>query len=155
MSYGDITNFSVIYAQFMSLVDDYRLLALYQSSVTDYETYLGAWLKLAIVDFTPYCTQDLTQIDWIAKRFNLVLTDENTAMLSFIMQKYWMRKETQNSLQMKNVVQDKDFTRHSESQNLTAKMAELESIQEDVSQRLMDYKVAHYDWTAFAAALMA
>jgi hypothetical protein len=155
MAYGDVTSFSVIYAIFKKLVDDYILNSLYDSSETKYNTYVLPWLLLSIVDFTPYCTQDLTDVDLTRGQFNFAMTLENISMLAFIMQKYWMTNKTQNLLQMSNVVQDKDFTRHSESQNISTKENVLNDIYERVSQRLMDYKNRTFDWQKFIDELMS
>jgi hypothetical protein len=157
MAYGDVTPFSAIYAIFKKLADDYILNSLYDSSEANYNKYVLPWLILSIVDFAPFCTQDLEDVDMTRGQFNFTMTLENIAMLAFIMQKYWMTNKTQNLLQMTNVVQDKDFTRHSESQNITTKEAVLNDIYERVSQRLMEYKykVFNATWQTFVDELMS
>ena len=52
------TTFEEIYDFFMTTIDDYRLVTLFNTSVTDFNTYLSSWLIQSIPEFTN-CDQSL------------------------------------------------------------------------------------------------
>ncbi len=129
------TTFGEVYDLFMQYITDYKLVALYNASVTDFETYLSAWLKSAITDFKN-CNQSLT---YATGEFTVTLTEENIKILALLMKKYWLAKEIENVNQMNLHVQDKDFKTFAESNNLKEKRETLESDIEKLSQTLVDY----------------
>jgi len=141
------TAYSDIFDLFMTLVDDYRLVALYQSNVATFETYVQSWLIFAIVDFQDICDQDLTDRNDTTRTFNIDLTDENKVILSELMVKYWLNKEVQDKLQMNLTITDSDFKHYAESQNYREKNAALQVLIENTSQRLLSYEYKKTDWT--------
>jgi hypothetical protein len=141
------TPFSTIFDDFLTLVNDYRLTALYDSSLVDFETYLTSWLDYSIAEFYN-CDQVLTY-DSTTKLFTVDLTTKNQLILARIMVKYWLQKEVQDVTQMSIHLQDRDFHTFSESQNLTAKSNHLNTVKEDVSQTLVNYGLDTVDWATW------
>jgi hypothetical protein len=141
------TSFSDIFDSFSLLVNDYRLISLYESSQVDFETYLGGWLLYAIQDFT-VCDQSLVY-SASTKTFVESLTTENQLLLARIMVKYWLSKEVADVTQMSIHLQDRDFKTFSEAQNLTAKSNHLNVIKEDISQALVEYSLRKNDWSSW------
>lgn len=143
------TTLAEIYDIFMMQVTDYRLTALFNTSETDFENFLQAWLDHAIVDFS-ICDQDL-DFDDDTKLFPVVLTRKNKIVLATLMKKWWMEKNVNDVTQMNLHITDRDFKVASEAQNLREKMAALNSTRETCSQMLVDYgysNVAWADWYA-------
>ena len=139
------TSLSEVYDFFMQTVTDYRLIDLFNSSTDDFENYLQAWLQYAIVDFY-VCDQDLN-FDSTTKEFPVVLTRDNKLILATLMMKYWLQKNVNDITQMNLHVTDRDFKVASEAQNLTAKVAALNSVKEQCSQLLQDYSYRRVEWT--------
>lgn len=140
------TTFNEIYDNLMMTITDYRLITLYNTSVTDFQTYLSAWLIQAIPEFTN-CDQSLVYSN---SEFTETLTQKNIGILILLMKKKWFEKELENILQMTNVVQDRDFKMHSQANNLKEKRERLITLQEEVSQKLVDYGFAYStDWAAW------
>jgi len=141
------THCSDIFDLFLSLNDDYKLTALYQSQGTaGLNTYLEPWLLMSINEFDSICTQDLTY-NTSTQEFSVDLTNENKLMLCQIMIKYWLQRKIQNLLQMDIHIQDHDYKTHSENQNLQAKQQAYRDKREEVSQLLIDYAYKHNAWT--------
>lgn len=139
------TTFTEIYDQFMMLVTDYRLNALYAESVTDFETYLSGFLIPAITDFKN-CNQSLA---YATATFTATLSVENIKILALLTKKYWLTKEIDDITQMNLHVTDRDFKTYAESTNMQAKQARLILEKEALSQTLVDYgldNVAWADW---------
>jgi hypothetical protein len=140
------TPFTEIFDQFMSLQTDYRLISLYRSSVENFETYLQGWLMPSIVEFQEVpCNQDLS-FNLTTKTFTQTLTLQNQIILAHLMKKYWLRKEVNDISQMKNFIQDKDFSSHSASQNLKEKRDLMIVNDEEISQKLVEYGYKNIDW---------
>jgi hypothetical protein len=143
------TPFSTVFDSFSMLVNDYRLTALYQTSVTDFQTYLQGWLEHAVLDFD-VCDQSLA-FDTTVGYFAVTLTDKNILLLARFMVKYWLEKEVNDVTQMSIHIQDRDFKTFSEAQNLQAKTSYLMTVKEELSQTLVDYGLKTNDWTSWLA----
>jgi hypothetical protein len=143
------TSLAEIYDLFMQRVTDYRLTELYQSSTTDFENFLEAWLKFSIVDFN-ICGQSLV-FDSTTKEFTATLTDENQVILATLMVKYWLKKLVNDITQMNLHITDRDFKTASEAQNLTAKSNYLITVTEECSQLLQNYGYNKLDWANWRA----
>ena len=129
------TPFTTIYDQFSMFVKDYRLVTLYNTSPTDFATYLSGWLIPAITDFKN-CNQSLA---YATQSFTATLTEENIKILALLMKKYWLKKEVNDITQMELHVQDRDFRTHSENANLKEKKELYAQELEELSQMLVDY----------------
>ena len=137
------TTFNEVYDFFMTTINDYRLVALYNSSQTDFQTYLSAWLIQSIPEFTN-CDQSLS---YSSSSFTETLSQKNINILVLLMKKKWFEKELENVLQMTNVVQDRDFKMYSQANNMKEKRERLITLQEEVSQKLVDYGLEYsVDW---------
>ncbi len=142
------TSFQEIFDFFMSTIQDYTLISLYNSSVNDFNTFLSAWLIQAIPEFIN-CDQTLT---YSGDVFDATLTQKNINILSLLMKKLWLEREIDDILQMQNVVQDKDFKTFSQSQNMTSKQARFNMLKEEVSQKLVDYGLNYsVNWSQWFA----
>jgi hypothetical protein len=144
------TNFSDIFDQFQSLIEDYRLTNLFIQSEANYETYVQGWLIPSIVEFTNVpCNQELS-FNATTKTFTQTLTLENIVILARLMMKYWLTKEVNDITQMRMKIQT-DYKSYSEAQNITAKTERLTLVTEDLSQALNEYGYRNVDWQAWAS----
>jgi len=138
-----MTSINEVIDLFLMLVNDYKLKQIFDAG--NLEEYVEVWLRMAIVDFNRVRTLPLSYSP-ISKTFSEVLTDEEISILSQLMVKYWLTKEVNDVLAMENVLQDHDFTRHSEAQNLDAKRNLLNRQIEDCKQLLIQYGYDHFVW---------
>jgi hypothetical protein len=140
------TTTSEIMDLFLSAVSDYKLDAIYTASGSlTLNTYCEPWLLKAIQSF-PNCTQSLayTVISGSSDgQFTEALTSENQIILSQFMELRWLEKGLQDIRALNNFVQDRDFKSFSPSQNIKARTDNYNSKKEELSQRLVDYAVAH------------
>ena len=137
-----------VYDLLMQQITDYRLDTLFNTSVTDFENYLSAWLLLSCNDFD-VCNQDLT-FDTSVNCFVETLNQTNITILSQLMVKYWMQKNVNDVLSMNLKVIDKDFRTASEAPNLQAKTAQLNKQEERCSQALINYAYRkNTDWNGW------
>lgn len=141
------TAYSDVFDSFLVRIKDWRLDTLYQSSPTDFETYLTGFLQSAVSMFYN-CNQDLTRDD-TAKTFTENLNELNKVILAELMVEVWLEKEVQDVRQMNLKITDKDFKTFSEAQNLTAKNNRWSEVRERNSQRLVDYGLQNIDWDAW------
>ncbi len=134
---------------FLSLIQDYRLTALYQSSgSTSLLAYIEPWLQQSIDEFD-VCDQALVY-DSSSQAFSVELTQKNKNILARIMTMFWLQKELQNIQQMNNFIQDKDFKTHSMSQAYKAKQDAYAAKREEISQLLLSYGFRHNNWDDWA-----
>lgn len=140
------TEFSEIYDFFMSDISDYRLITLFNSSQSDFQTYLSSWLIQSIPEFNN-CDQSLLYTNSV---FNETLTQKNINILALLMKKLWLEKEVDNILAMTNFVQDRDFSTHSANANMKAKQDRYNMMKEEISQKLTEYGLNYStDWAAW------
>lgn len=133
---------------FMTLVDDYRLTALFQSSEDDFTKYMKSYVNFAIVEFTPFSKVSLTY-NSTSLDFDVDLSLEVQTILAQLMVKYWLQKEVQDISQMSIHLQDKDFRTHSEANNLKEKSSHLDKVKETCSQLINDYSYRNNDWSTW------
>jgi hypothetical protein len=138
------TYVSEVYDLFMQLVNDYRLIDLFNTSEPDFENYLQAWLEYSIAEFS-ICDQAL-DYDEETGLFTVILTRENKIILATLMMKYWLQKNVNDITQMNLHVTDRDFKVASESMNLREKASYLNVIKEQCSQLLQDYGYKRVTW---------
>ena len=141
------TSFSEIYDDFMTTVTDYTLITLYTASVSDFETYMSAFLIKAIEDFSLKCDQDLS---YSSSTFSETLSQKNIDMLALLMKQHWLEKTIDDIKQMNLAITDKDFRRYAESQNMKEKRERYILELEKVSQKLSEYALNYtLDWSAW------
>ena len=136
---------------FMSQINDYRLISIYNEDIlndtTNLNIYLLGFMLLAIPEFTP-CTQDLSdRDDTTLMEFKYLMTDENKKILSKLMVKEWLAKELKDILQMRWNITDSDFKHYSEAQNTKSKQDVLSELREECSQLLVDYGLRNNNWS--------
>lgn len=138
-----------VFDLFLSLNEDYRLTAVYNSSGSSaLNTYLEPWLLFSI-DMFDVCDQSL-EYSTATQSFDLVLSQKNKNMLAEIMILFWLQKTVQDVLQMNNFIQDRDFKIHSNAQNLREKQQLYNNKRSEISQKLMNYKLRDADmWDAW------
>lgn len=139
------TSITKVFDLFMQQGEDYRLIELFNTSETDFENYLQAWLEFSIADFG-VCDQDLN-FDEYTKEFPSVLSRQNKIVLATLMMKYWLQKNVNDITQMNLHVTDRDFKVGSEAQNLREKSTHLNMVKEQCSQLLVDYAYQRVGWT--------
>jgi hypothetical protein len=132
------TEFSQIYDSFMQRVSDYKLVILYNASVSDFEQYLESFILDSIEEFSPICDQSLANS---SSSFTATLTQKNIRILSMLMTRYWLQKEVNDVRQMSLHLQDKDFRTFSEANHLREKQAKYNGLREELSQELVNYKL--------------
>jgi len=147
------TSATEVFDLFSATVNDYQLTSLFTTSGSEtYNTYLEPWLLFSINDFNDARKNvGVTELVYTTanQAFSTDLIIKDKVILAIIMVRYWMGKEVNNVLQMRNVVQDKDFKRHSAAQNLTAKQALYNGWVEEIEQRLNNYMYLNNDWTGW------
>lgn len=148
------TAYNLIYDLFLIGIKDWKLDALYDTSVPDFETYLQGFLVLTIPEFTEFSDQDLTRND-STSLFTETLTDKNKQVLARMMVKEWLSKEIQDIRQIKAHVGDKDFKIPSEANNLRAKQSYFELKLEEISQDLIEYSWYGQDFTDWTNGIFA
>ncbi len=133
------TPFTEVFDEFMTSVDDYRLITLFQASPENFTTYLTGWLKPAVVKFEEVCDQSLAY-NLNTKTFVEVLTNRNIVKLSEIIKLYWLQKTVDDVSQMKAKIQT-DFHTYSEAQNYKTMQDRLILLDEAISQLLVNYSL--------------
>ena len=144
------TQISEIADLFMTRVNDYRLNTIFTNSGSVvFNQYVEPWLLSSIVEFD-VCNQslDYTVTSGSAEgEFTETLTLKNKIILSQILTLYWLEKSIQETLQMQNLIQDKDFKMFSQAQNLDAKRQLYNNKREEISQILVNYGYANTLWS--------
>jgi hypothetical protein len=149
------TQASDIFDLFMSSISDYKLDTIFEESgSTGLSQTLEPWLLFSIVDFEEICDQGLDYTKIIDTgtgdgAFAVDLTNTNQVILSLLMLRYWMERQVQDVFQMHNFIQDHDFKRYSEANNLRAKSDYLRQIIERLNTRLVEYGYDKNDWTSW------
>jgi hypothetical protein len=136
---------------FLSRIDDYKLTAIYQASGSlVFINYVEPWLVDATIEFTPICDQDLTYTtsgSTAEGYFAQTLSTENKMILSQLMVRYWLSKTIQETLQLINVVNDKEFHTFSAAQNLKSKQDYYALKVEELDQLLGKYALRRTDFS--------
>jgi hypothetical protein len=141
------TPFDNIYDLFLVEIQDYNINALSLSSPTNFKIYLQGFLIKAIPDFDN-CVQDLqNNYDTTLNQFNLALTLTEQTILANLMTIKWLNKQINNVTQFNLLLNDTDFKRYSEAQNLTAKVSHRDRLREIVDHDMLKYSLKNTNWT--------
>lgn len=142
------TTFSEVYDNFTEKVKDYRLDALFNTSPTNFETYLSGFLIPAIEDFD-VCDQSLA---YSTSTFTETLTPKNIDILAKLMKKRWLEKEIADVKQFNLGIFDREYKRFAESNNMLAKQKMLILEMEEISQLLTNYSLKNsINWSEWYA----
>lgn len=134
------TKFQEIYKLFLNHIsNDYRIKKMFNENKDVAEDMLQTWLVKAIVMF-PDCLQDLeNNFDEEKKTFTVGLTLTEKVILADLMVLVWMEWNINNITQMNLSLQDSDFNRHAESQNLSSKVEYANKWREQVYHKMSEY----------------
>lgn len=134
------TKFQEIYKLFLNHIsNDYRIKKMFNENKDVAEDMLQTWLVKAIVMF-PDCLQDLeNNFNEGKKTFTVGLTLTEKVILADLMVLVWMEWNINNITQMNLSLQDSDFNRHAESQNLSGKVEYANKWREQVYHKMSEY----------------
>lgn len=140
------TKFDEIYKLFLNgISNDYRIKKMFLKDEAVAEDMLLTWLSKAVTYFTD-CLQDLeNNFDIENGKFTLSLTLTEKVILADLMLLVWMDWNINNITQMNLSLQDSDFNRHAEAQNLRSKVAYANEWRERVYHQISEY--THKDIT--------
>ena len=140
------TKFDEIYKIFLNgISNDYRIKKMFLEDVEVAEDMLLTWLTKAVTYFTD-CLQDLeNNFDIENNTFTLDLTLTEKVILADLMLLAWMDWNINNITQMNLSLQDSDFNRHAETQNLRGKVSYANEWRERVYHQISEY--THKDIT--------
>ncbi len=148
------TTSTEIFDLFLANVKDYSLDSIYASSGSStLNVYLEPWLLFSIVEFEDICDQSLnyTQASMSVGQgyFDEILSLRNKTILSLLVTKYWLKKEIQNVLQMRNFVTDHDFKTFSAANNLHSKRVYYQYINKELDGILGRYGYDKTNWSSW------
>lgn len=138
------TSFDEIIDLALTLIDDYKLVKLYNQSQTKFLAYCDSLLIAAIPNFFR-CNQSL---DYTAdtRQFNNQLTSSEISILADLWVVEWFKKETQDSKKINALLQSSgSFKSHSAAQNLKEKSSYLDELREKVEQKMTNYQLQNID----------
>lgn len=142
------TPYSEIFELFLFNIQDYNIDEIYNTSEADFETYVTNFLLKAIPEFSN-CQNDLTNRDDTTKVFNVTLSLAEKNILANLMTLFWLVKEINNILEMRNFLISGDFKAFSSANNLKEKRMWYETLSSDVDRQIKNYGYNNNDWTTF------
>lgn len=144
------TAVSEIFDMALVSIQDYKLNNLYAKSPRheEWRNYLYGFLALAVSDFDN-CTKSLNY-DAATGYFDSELNNKEKIILSRWIVYEWFVRETNNILQFNNQLNDNDFKRYSEANNLQQKSEYRDRTREIVMQMMVDYEKELIDYKGWA-----
>ena len=138
------TSFDEIIDLALSLIDDYKLVKLYNQSQPKFLAFCDSLLLAAIPNFFR-CNQSL-DCDTTTRKFNNQLTNAEISILADLWILEWFKKETQDSRKINALLQSSgSFKSHSAAQNLKEKSTYLDGLREKVEQKMTNYQLQNID----------
>ena len=138
------TSFDTIIDLALTLIDDYKLIKLYNQSQTKFLAYCDSLLIAAIPNFFR-CSQSL-EYTAETRQFSNELTNAEISILADLWVLEWFKKETQDSRKINALLQSSgSFKSHSASQNLKEKSSYLDGLREKVEQKMTNYQLQNID----------
>ena len=138
------TPFNTIIDLALRLIDDYKLIKLYNQSQTKFLAYCDGLLLAAVPNFFR-CNQSL-DYDTTQRQFNNQLTSAEISILADLWILEWFKKETQDSRKINALLQSSgSFKSHSAAQNLKEKTSYLDGLREKVEQKMTNYQLQNLD----------
>ena len=138
------TSFDTIIDLALTLIDDYKLIKLYNQSQTKFLAYCDSLLIAAIPNFFR-CNQSL-EYTVETRQFINQLTNEEISILADLWVLEWFKKETQDSRKINALLQSSgSFKSHSAAQNLKEKSSYLDELREKVEQKMTNYQLKNID----------
>lgn len=142
------TPYSEIFNLFLFNIQDYLIDEMYTNSQEDFEVYATNFLLKAIPNFSS-CQQDLDDRNDTTRTFNITLTLTEKNILANLMTLYWLIKEINTILEMRNFLISGDYKAFSAANNLKEKRAWYESLSADVDRQVTNYGYNNNDWANF------
>lgn len=137
-----MTEFSTIYEEFKDKITDYNL-PLYDEAVQN-EVLLG-YLKKACGRFRRICKSELVFDEYGLEEFEADLTLEEIDILATWMVYFWVTPFVNNSDNLQNILNTKDFTQFSPA-NLTSTLKETQKASLIEARSLMnEYSIVNGD----------
>ena len=138
------TSFDTIIDLALTLIDDYKLIKLYNQSQVKFLTFCDGLLISAIPNFFR-CNQSL-DYDTTLRQFNNELSSAEISILADLWILEWFKKETQDSRKINALLQSSgSFKSHSAAQNLKEKTSYLDGLREKVEQKMTNYQLQNLD----------
>ena len=138
------TSFDTIIDLALTLIDDYKLIKLYNQSEQKFLAYCDGLLIAAIPNFFR-CNQSL-EYTADTRQFSNELTNTEISILADLWILEWFKKETQDSRKINALLQSSgSFKSHSAAQNLKEKTSYLDGLREKVEQKMTNYQLQNID----------
>lgn len=142
------TPYSEIFNLFLFNIQDFNIDDMYESSVTDFETYVTNFLLKAISDFNN-CQQDLSNRNDTTRVFNITLTLTEKNILANYMTLHWLQKEINSILEMRNYLVSGDYKAFSAANNLKEKRNWYQTLLSDMDLQKRQYGYDNNNWDTF------
>lgn len=140
-----MTSFDRIEELALSIVDDYKLSKLLESSYDNFQSFCDSLLFNAIPQFTE-CRQSL-DYNVEQREFNAVLTNLEIYILSRYWVIAWWERENNNAAQIALKLGIKNqYSYNSESQNFKEKQNVIDKLREEVDRATQDYLLLDLDF---------
>lgn len=140
-----MTNFTDIFGRFSIKIQDYALDKLFQQSESAYNNYIKGFLLNAIPKFTE-CKSSLSDRDDANMKFNSTLSELEQEILACMMVIEWCEREEKNILDIRLGLNDDEFKRYAEANNLREKRALKIENKEAVDKLIVSYGYATIDF---------
>lgn len=143
-----MTSFDQIETLALSIVEDYKLNKLFESSYDNFQKFCDGLLFNALPQFTE-CRQDLTY-DVETREFDVDLTNLEVYILSRYWVIAWWERENNNAAQIALKLGIKNqYSYNSESQNFKEKQNVIDKLREEVDRATQDYLLLDLDSYGF------
>lgn len=132
------TSFDVVEDMAIALIDDYKLVKLYNTGESNFQTYCDGIL-LAVAPRFYQCRQSLSY-DISTRTFNSDLTDLEVVILSCLWRIGWWERENNNAAQIALKLKvPSSFQFNSESANFKEKQNVIDKLYEDLDRQITNY----------------
>lgn len=138
------TSFDIVEDTALQVVDDYKLINLYNKSLENFKEWCDGFLVKAVPNFYK-CKQSL-EYDTANREFVSDLNNLEIGILADFWVIEWMKRETQDSTKINVLLQTSgSFKTHATSPNLNAKNSYIDGLREKVHQKIDDYLLRYCD----------
>ena len=143
-----MTSFDQIETLALSIVEDYKLNKLFESSYDNFQKFCDGLLFNALPQFTE-CRQDLTY-NVETREFDVDLTNLEIYILSRYWVIAWWERENNNAAQIAIKLGIKNqYSYNSESQNFKEKQNIIDKLREEVDRATQEYLLLDLDSYGF------
>lgn len=143
-----MTSFDQIETLALSIVEDYKLNKLFESSYDNFQKFCDGLLFNALPQFTE-CRQDLTY-NVETREFDVDLTNLEIYILSRYWVIAWWERENNNAAQIALKLGIKNqYSYNSESQNFKEKQNVIDKLREEVDRATQEYLLLDLDSYGF------